>query len=63
VITDNGGALVTRATVAPGEVLTRGGIAYTVVSARCSYGTCIITLAPGLPASDEGQQLVFAVLS
>jgi hypothetical protein len=62
VITDNGGSLVTRAVVYAGEELTHGGVAYTVETARCSYGTCILTLAPGLPASDEGQSLVFAVL-
>jgi hypothetical protein len=62
VITDNGGSLVTRAVVYPGEELTRGGIAYTVETARCEYGSCILTLAPGLPVSDEGQSLVFAVL-
>lgn len=63
VIANNGGALATRAAVYPGERLTHGGIGYDVVTARCSFGTCLLTLTPQLPASDSGQELVFAALS
>ena len=62
IIADNGGALVTRSTVHPGEVLTHGGTAYTVEKTQCADGTCELILAPQLPSSDWGRLLVFVPL-
>lgn len=59
VVTDNGGALVTRQPLAVGQVIYSGGIAYTV---QLVHGTGIeeITLTPRLPAKDIGKTVPFS---
>lgn len=59
-VQDVNGALVTRQPLTAGQVIYSGGVAHTVVTARCSYGSCLITLAPALPVSDWGRTVLFS---
>ena len=55
-VTDNGGVLVTHRALTAGQVVYSGGVAHIVGSAHGD----IITLTPGLPASDKGKTVVFS---
>lgn len=59
-VQDVNGVLVTRQPLSVGQVIYSGGISHTVEFARCSYGTCTVTLAPGLPVSDWGKTVLFS---
>ena len=50
-VEDNGGVLVTTHQLVPGQVITCGGIAYTVHQVRAAYGTYTFTVTPKLAKS------------
>ena len=50
-VTDNGGVLITSRQLTPGQVITCGGIAYTVHQVRDDHGAFVFTVTPKLPKS------------
>jgi len=59
-VADNGGALLTRQPLTPGQVVYTGGIAETVHVVHADGGTYEFTVTPGLPASDRGKTVTFS---
>ena len=50
-VTDNGGVLVTSAPLHPGEVITRGGVAYRVVFTRPDGQYTVFRTVPAVTSS------------
>ena len=59
-VADNGGALLTRQPLTPGQVVYTGGIAETVHVVHADGGTYEFTVTPALPASDRGKTVTFS---